>query len=69
MDHGMSTNRHDRFMKDYANKATKVVNEMVLQLENLLYEDEESTIQDQNLQDECRQWNSLFPHLRSIQLT
>ncbi|KAI8902766.1 hypothetical protein BC833DRAFT_572446 [Globomyces pollinis-pini] len=54
----------DETEQDYDIKATREVTEMVDQLGNLLYQDEGSSIDNLDLLDECKQWTTLFPHLR-----
>ncbi len=54
----------DEQEQDYDAQATKHVLDMMGQLQNLLYDDDKSTIRTNDLLDECQEWMLLFPHLR-----
>ena len=54
----------DEEEQDYDEKSTRKVVEMMNVLDNILYQDDESSCNNSDLISECLQWNSMFPHIR-----
>nr|KAJ3423165.1 hypothetical protein HK105_001291 [Polyrhizophydium stewartii] len=51
--------------QDYDAKATREVQDMLENLEGFLYRENQASVENGALLDECKQWSVLFPHIRS----